>query len=142
MTLPGNKLALVHIAAKAVGLDDDTYRDMLEAQAGVRSAKALDWEGFRAVMRHLEKAGFRGSSKQERAGYASRAELNKIRVMWHGLAGTYYEPGKEAAALRGFLKKRFHVEHERFLTGAKARQVIEALKSIASRNRPRPSPVR
>ena len=62
------------------------------------------------------------------------ALIGKIYVLWYQLAGTYYTPGKEKAALRGFLRKRFRVDHENFLDTPTAIKVIEAIKAINARN--------
>ena len=55
-----SELARIHIGANAlVGDDRDAYRDMLEAVAGVRSAKDLDEAGRRKVLKHLQSCGAR-----------------------------------------------------------------------------------
>lgn len=145
MGLTNKQKAVLHVAKARLGLDEETYRDMLEAQAGVRSSTALDYRGFLAVMKHLEACGFskcgmrnaeRGE-KRERPGMATEAQIRKIKAVWLSLAGSYYSRGQEWRALRGFLRKRFRVEHENFLTIDVARQVIEAVKRIAEP----PSPV-
>jgi len=59
-----NDLALIHIAKKQLGMDDDVYRDMLWAVARVRSAKDLDHAGRAKVMDHLRRCGFRGANPQ------------------------------------------------------------------------------
>jgi len=142
MGLSNRQKAVLHVAKTQLALDEETYRDILEAHAGVRSSVSLTYGGFLRVMRHFEACGFErrqippGPPLQKgggRAGMASDAELGKIRAMWAGLAGTYYRPGAEWKALRGFLKKRFRVDHENFLTAAQARKVIEAIKAISSR---------
>ncbi len=53
------ELAAIHIAKKDLGMDDDTYRDMLFAIARVRSAGDLDQGGRTAVIEHLRATGFR-----------------------------------------------------------------------------------
>lgn len=65
---------------------------------------------------------------------SKRKLIRKIYAEWHDLGPSgYYEPGKERAALRGFLKKRFGVDHENFLTPEQAIKVIEAVKAIKKR---------
>lgn len=151
MGLTNRQKAIVHIAAQELGLDDETYRDVLRAHGGVESSVALDYEGFRSVMRHFEAAGFKkklrvtsderrgkklvtrdSSLVTERAGMASAGQIRKIKALWLTL-DSYYKKGKEWKALRGFLKKRFGVSHENFLTHKKASDVIEAIKKIQSR---------
>ena len=50
MPLDHNKLAVIHIVKKELGLSDKEYRDQLEKITGVRSAKYLDDNGFRKLM--------------------------------------------------------------------------------------------
>jgi len=138
-----SQLAILHIAAKELGLDEETYRDALQAHAGVRSAKELDYRGFQAIMGHFERAGFKRHqpanrptgepANPARRGMATAAQLRKIFVLWWSLGGSYYRVGSEWKALRGFLKKRFRVDHENFLSFEKAHQAIEAMKKIGDR---------
>lgn len=142
MSLSKKQKAVLHVAKGKLGLDEETYRDVLEAYGGVRSSTGLDYEGFLAVMRHFEGCGFKSNRKIPpdpplgRGGnWASDGQIRKIKAMWLTLAGSYYEQGKEWKALRGFLRKRFRVDHENFLTPGKAGQVIEAIKSIGKRKK-------
>lgn len=50
-------LAKIHLGAKQLGLDDDTYRDMLWTVARVRSAKDLDAFGRERVLQYLRRCG-------------------------------------------------------------------------------------
>ena len=142
MPISNNQKAVIHIAKARLGLDEESYRDALEAHAGVRSAKDLDYNGFKAVMKHFESCGFRSSklkaqsSKRQpvsRPGMATVAQIRKIYALWQTLEGSWYERRNYWKALRGFLRKRFRVDHENFLTPEKAHQVIEAIKSIGHR---------
>jgi len=51
-------LAKVHIAAKALGLEDDAYRDMLEGLTGQRSAGKLTDKQLVLVITALRKKGW------------------------------------------------------------------------------------
>jgi len=95
-------------------------------------------------MKHFEKCGFkrrgqraddRGRRAVERPGMASEGQIRKIKAMWYALGGSYYKKGAEWRALRGFLKKRYRVDHEIFLTAGMAQGVIEAIKKIQARQR-------
>jgi hypothetical protein len=60
------KIALLHVAKSRAGFDDETYRDFLEAHAGVRSSKDLTSGSFDAVMRAFEKkTGFVSTAKRQ-----------------------------------------------------------------------------
>lgn len=50
-------MAAIHAAKRDLGMDDDTYRDMLFNVAGKRSAKDLNKEGVSKVLDHLRSIG-------------------------------------------------------------------------------------
>jgi|GEM_PF-662949 len=166
--------AIVHIAKSQLGLDEDTYRDILLAHGGVKSSRDLSYAGYLAVVKHFEESGFqwetrekremrekvahRGGAEgapvkqntktgltgqaekkyqsqeeQNRPGMATDGQVKKIYALWYSMPAGYYDKGKALPALRGFLKKRFRVDHENFLTFEKAHQVIEAMKKIEAR---------
>jgi hypothetical protein len=57
------KIALLHVAKRDLALDDESYRALLKAEAGVDSARDLDAGGFAKVMKRLERAGFVSTAK-------------------------------------------------------------------------------
>ena len=62
-----DELAVIHIRKGQLGLDDETYRDLLERVAGVRSAKALDAAGRGQVLDELARLGakpYRGRKRR------------------------------------------------------------------------------
>jgi hypothetical protein len=60
--LAAKKLAVVHVAKTQLGLEDDDYRAILTAEAGVRSARDLNDAGFDRVMARFARLGFASSS--------------------------------------------------------------------------------
>ena len=60
------KIALVHVAKRDLRLEEDFYRTLLEATAGVTSAKDLDDAGFDHLMRRFEKLGFTSTARERR----------------------------------------------------------------------------
>lgn len=55
-------LARIHQAKKALGMEDASYRSMLNEVAGVSSSKDLDTAGLNRVLDHLTRCGFTGKS--------------------------------------------------------------------------------
>jgi len=143
---------LIHIAKRKLGMDDETYRDMLYNVAGVRSSSDLSPASFSVVMTHMEKCGFAYITKMQRADFkkyldkwtnavgerpdmATPAQLAKIEEAWEALPW-YWMRGEKAdkdRALRGFVRTLGHVADLRFLTFIQAGNVIEAIKMIAAR---------
>lgn len=58
MGLQRSTLSKIHIAKQQLGLDDDTYRDLLGRVCGVRSAKELTSKQASRVLREFERLGF------------------------------------------------------------------------------------
>jgi len=62
-----NDLAKIHIAKKALGLDDDTYREMLINVAGTTSSAQLDKDGRDKILEHLKQRGYKFHHKSAKA---------------------------------------------------------------------------
>lgn len=77
------ELAKIHIARRDLGMDEETYRMMLENVAGVRSAADLDAAGRRAVLDHLQSIGFVPAWPGS-AGRNSRPEKDKAPANMSG----------------------------------------------------------
>ena len=136
MTLSAKQIALVHVACKKLGINNDDRHAIQETVGGARSLTRMSESGWRELVRHFEARGFKsplreGDSSQLIADSKTKL-IRKLYAEWRDLKG-YWDPGKERPALRGFLRKRFHVEHERFLTPELAIKAIEAVKAIGRR---------
>ncbi|WP_375588088.1 regulatory protein GemA [Hoeflea alexandrii] len=126
-------LAKLHIAKKQLGLDDDTWRDLLERETGKRSSKDMS-NGERGrvldvLKNHGFKAASRGSRKDIEGKYAP-----KLQALW--IAG--YNLGlirnRDDAALLAFVKRQTGIDHTRFLRYAEdGARAIEALKGWLDR---------
>lgn len=125
--------AILHIAKKDLALDDEVYRGILEAYAGVRSSVDLDRAGYNRVLSRFKELGFSPRPKRKRfqnlsgrPGMATPAQLRKIEAMWV----TVSDSTRPATTLRRFLFNRFRTTDLRMLTTATASNVIEALKAM------------
>lgn len=76
------ELAKIHIAKKALAMDDDTYRDMLNQVAGVSSSKDLTATGRAKVLEHLKQIGFKGKKTYTQRPHSAdnKAQLLKIEA--------------------------------------------------------------
>jgi len=126
------QMALVHLAKKRLGFDDDTYRAVLIRLAGVESAKDLDSIGFDRVMDYFDQNGFRSDWKKRtfgnRPGFASPSQIDLIKRLWR----QWSEQGDDAGLDR-WLERKFHVSALRFVTPDIAHKAITALKAMAAR---------
>jgi len=58
-----SELAQIHIAKQQLGLDEDTYRQMLWTVGRVTSARDLDHAGRKSVLDHMESRGWKRHAK-------------------------------------------------------------------------------
>lgn len=125
--------ALIHLAKKQLGLDEETYRAILAAYGGVGSARDLDLEGFDRVMAYLKKLGFESTwSKRtfgDRRGMASPSQVDLIRHLWR----EWSDHPDDGAGLNHWLGGHFGVSALRFLDPAGAQKAIPALRAMNKR---------
>jgi hypothetical protein len=127
-------LAILHIAKKQLGLDDDTWRDLLERETGRRSSKDMS-DGERGrVLDVLKSQGFKPASRSSRKGLEGKY-AGKLQALWIagwnlGLIGN-----RDDAALLAFVKRQTGIDHTRFLRyHDDATKAIEALKAWLARD--------
>lgn len=134
-------IAKVHIAKAQLGLDEDTYRQILFDQTGHMSASDCDEVELEKVVRHFEARGFKPrvvAGKGKAVGAARRpadhAPARKARAMWISLyhLGAIDNPAERA--LEAFGARQLKVEALQWADQALCYKLIEALKAIAERH--------
>jgi phage gp16-like protein len=127
------QLALIHLAKKTLGLDDETYRAMLERVTGHTSAALLDATGRQRVLDELRALGFRGGKVRRRARPSSpRAALvSKIRALLadQGHPDTYGD---------AIAKRMFGTDRVEWLEEDQLRKVVAALEIHRRRQQRQP----
>ena len=119
MTVDHKKLAVIHIVKRELGLSDDEYRDILQRETGVRSAKDLDEKGFRRLMRYF--AGSR-HYRINKYGLTFRQKLFINHLV--------DDLGWDVQHFKNFLNKYYKKTEVDKLTKREASKVIESLKNI------------
>lgn len=127
----GKLIAVIHVGKKELGLDDDTYRDMLEHVTGKRSAKDLKIVELNKVIRELENKGFKHESKRSfgtKPDVASPKEplIGKIEAL---LADKKLHWNYAV----GMAKKMFGKEKLEFCTKSELHRIAAALEYDAKR---------
>lgn len=135
MALARTQYALLNIARKDTGLTEGQYRAALARIAQVESAKNLDQAGFTAMMGMFEWLGFTPTQAQgkdfgKRAGMASFAQVELIRVLWREYTRGAYEGEAE---LNKWLLRTHKVSSLRFMSHDQARKAITGLKAMKKR---------
>lgn len=131
-----NDLAMIHIAKKDLGLDDDTYRSMLWTCARVHSSKDLDYAGRIAVLQHLKARGWKQKSPakaKQKAPLAREPQQKMIRGLWLELhlIGRVLDPSEQA--ISRFIKNQTKIDRIEWLSSTQASRLIEQLKSWLAR---------
>lgn len=119
MTVDHKKLAVIHIVKRELALSDDEYRDILQRETGVRSAKDLDEKGFRRLMRYFAGSRYYRINKD---GLTFRQKLY-IKHLVDDL-------GWDVRHFKNFLNKYYKKTAIDKLTKKEASKVIESLKNI------------
>lgn len=150
-------IRLVHVGRRELGLDEDAYRAILMAQAGVSSSSDASAKQLQAVVDYMKRQGFKiavkgGSSrnqvvvKSRRIGVstaaaaaravvlASDAESRKARAMWITLheIGQVRDPSE--AALLAYTRRQTGSQRLEWVSNMVS--VLEPLKSWLLRSMP------
>jgi hypothetical protein len=128
-----SRLAIIHLAKKRLGLDEEAYRAILSG-AGLASAKDIETDAqFGAVMGAFGRLGFvsTGHAKFRRdtgggnPGMVSRRQEYYIKGLW-ALASR----AKDEGSLRRMVRRIGKVDDISFLSRRDASAVILALRDI------------
>ncbi|WP_323956967.1 gp16 family protein [Aeromonas caviae] len=141
-------IRLVQVGRRSLGLDDETYRELLAQQSGKRSAAELTLQELDKVLAAMKAAGFKPTVKRPVKDSASKrlspargtsvktAEIGVIRAIWitmhrHGLLRDGSETALNHYVARQTvqLNKGVGVTRVAWLDGALAYPVLESLKN-------------
>jgi phage gp16-like protein len=123
-------LAQVHLARKALGLDDETYRAFLRTRFKVESSAKLNADGLRRLLEAFREMGWAPTKKP---GEKASPKVRKVWALWHALgrAGKLDEHSNKA--LRAFCQRQTGVDDPAFCDSRQLDAVIEALKAWQAR---------
>lgn len=136
-------IAKVKIAQKELGIDDDTYRAMLERLTGKRSAADCDFAQLGKVLDELKVKGWTPKvvaggrmgtapilSKPARADHPA---ARKARALWISLHQLGLVRDRRESALEAFAARQLKVERLQWADQGQVYKLIEALKAMAER---------
>lgn len=127
-------IQLIHIAKSQLGMDDDTYRNMLKQLTQKDSTKLLTVGQLNRVITHLQGLGFKIQTKNKQpAPKTFDPQSKKIRALWLELHRLGHIQDSSEAALAAYVKRMTSIESLAWLSTAQASQVIETLKNWLSR---------
>lgn len=142
---------MIHVGCKALGLDQDTRRDLQLVATGKTSMSDMTEAELRQVVEALKQRGFKpygntwytaGKSGGKARGHAPapRADLRYVHVLWRqlGEAGALKRPGRDG--LNAFIRKRFEgkwqsvpIDVDALRDASQINDVTRALKDMCRR---------
>jgi len=128
------ELGKIHIAKKQLGMDDDTYRDMLFTIARVRSAAQLDAQGRRDVLRHLRACGFKAERLRNYPGRPKNIDSEARGPLLRKIEALLTDAGRPWNYAQGMARKMFHVDQLEFCSQDQLRRLVAALEYNARRH--------
>ena len=131
------QIRYIHVLKNILGIDDETYREMLGSFA-VCTSKALteaEADIFIDSMRIKAKCIKNNcyNKYDDLIGrdleMATPPQLRKIEVLWKEICHNK-EPKSRKVSLRVFIEKKFHISDIRFITKKRAEKIIGIMEKI------------
>ncbi|MDX8389171.1 MAG: regulatory protein GemA [Mariprofundaceae bacterium] len=127
------ELAKIHIAAKALGLDRDTYEDILYAVCKVRSSAKLDSTGRFKLLKHFESIGWKSKPVRKYGRKPSvTADKTALNNKLEALLADNKLPWSYADAMA---KRMFKVDKIIWLSATQLHKLVAALQISANRKK-------
>ena len=126
-------LAQIHMAQKALGMDEDTYRAVLMRVIGARSCAGVSARDLERVVDELKRLGWRPAPRKTAFRPSDKPYVRKVWALWGALgrAGKLEHPTRQG--LRAFVKRQTGKDDPEWLTPSDANKVIEGVKKIEER---------
>lgn len=123
------ELAQIHIGKTELGLDDETYRMMLQRVAGVTSSADLDHAGRRRVIVHLRSRGWKNDKKRVTPPAATKSKQTLMRK----IAAMLHATDRPWVYADGMARHMFQVEKAAWCDVEQLRKIVAALNYDAKR---------
>lgn len=133
------QIGAIHAAKARLGLDDDSYRDVLQAQTGKRSAKGLTGAEAERVRAYLNGLAPRPGTTSGRAPVPGAMKLDGpfagiCRALWIAAWNLGVTSDRTDHALVVFVRRQTHLAQLNWMRDpVDAHKVVEALKSWIDR---------
>lgn len=129
-------IAKVKLAAKQLGLDDDTYRSVLAQVTGQMSAADCSEAELAALVEHFKARGWKAkpARKVGRRPAADHPVAKKARAMWISLYHLGAIDSSSEQALEAFARRQLKVDALQWADQSLGYRLIEALKAMAERH--------
>lgn len=126
-------LGKVHVARKALNLDEDDYRNILMQETGHGSAKDCTEQQLDRVLGRFEALGWKPLPKAGGKGVAQNPMARKARALWISLYYLGAVRSRSENALEAFAKRQIRCDRLVWAKQSDGFKLIEALKKMAER---------
>ena len=128
-------LAAIHIAKKALGWDEDTYRDVMFTVTCFKSAGKLDFAGRKRFMAHLQACMLQQGlvTKAKAARAPGSPSPRRLWSLWQQLADAKLVTTRDRKALDAWVHRQTGVDRLEWLNEAQLDLVITSAKQWLSR---------
>ncbi|MGV8987628.1 MAG: phage protein GemA/Gp16 family protein [Cypionkella sp.] len=136
------QIKLIHVAARELGLDEDTRRELQLVTTGKASLRDMTAPELDEVVKALKARGFAPGRKAARKGRkaAPRGDIRFCHVLWGKLVNADAVEGTGAKGLNAFIRSRFEkawgavpLDVDQMQDWKQIATVIEALKAMCAR---------
>lgn len=118
-------MAKIHIAKKELGLDDDTYRDVLERVTGKRSCKKMLIGELEAVIKDMESRGFTPKAAPKHG--KKPPVVGKRQPLMDKIEAMLADMGLHWNYAHGMADSMFQIKRLQFLSDNQLYKVTQAL---------------
>ncbi|EIJ33345.1 regulatory protein GemA [Thiothrix nivea] len=132
-------IKLVAIAKTQLGMDEDSYREMLRRHGAtlttkkggkqVYSATSMGWSQLDAALSELKAKGFQFKAKPRNAEDWRLPRINLVRQLWRWLHEHGQVRNADDDALQAFCSQHMQAERLEWATSPELNKCVEALKS-------------
>ncbi len=126
-------LGKIHIAKKALGLDDDTYRTLLARVAGVTSAKDLNPRQVSAVLAEFERLGWQPVAARKAGRKTPKPAPDRQKLVGK-IEAFLAEAGRPWAYADAMCSRMFQVERVEWCDSDQLQRLVAALVYDARRH--------
>ncbi|EDS7585103.1 regulatory protein GemA [Salmonella enterica subsp. diarizonae] len=128
----GKLIQLIHIAKNKLGIDTDTYRQMLLSITGITSTSDMNPGQLNKVLAAMKAKGFvvkPASKAHSTRSLADYPQARKLRALWLEMYAQGIVRDSSEEALRRWVKRETGVDGLQWLEPEMASSAIEKLKN-------------
>jgi hypothetical protein len=125
-------LAFIHVAKKQLGLNEESYRDLIRRFSGGRTETSAELQVVERIklMDHLKSLG---AGKVKGRGADEREQASKLRALWRSLYHLGEVENPSDLALTAYVMRQTGMAALRWNRGADLNKAIECLKGWCDR---------